>query len=303
MRLMLKKAYCVFGYQCNNNCRICAVSSQERARKERIGTEELVNFLIGLPREIRIVEISGGEPTIRSDFFTVLEKVSSEKPHLKYHLLTNGRMLSSITFAEKLADLPVDFIITALHSATPERHDWMTRAEGSYMQTIQGVRNALDMGFRVSLKTIVNKSNYRELENIATFVCSRFDDIDFFSFHALDLTGNALKHASEVAVRMSETIDNLLRAVTILDSSGIRVRIYGYPYCMVSEDLWKYIAPQPKLIYGYKSPSLEIVNQKFDDNYGLLDVCEGCSLRYKCSGLWYTYVEFFGKDEIVPVGG
>ncbi len=299
--MKIKKAYCVFGYQCNNNCKICAVSSGERAKKEKISTNELVNFVLSLPEDIQILEISGGEPTVRNDFFEILERIKSRRPGLSYVLLTNGRRLSSRCFAERLSAYPIIHVIVALHSWKEEKHDWVTGARGSFRETIHGVRNALDAGMNVELKTIVTKANYTELERIASLVLSMFDDVKAFSFHALDITGNALRNAELFAVRMTDITENLSRAAEIVESSGLRVKFYGFPYCVLPEHLWRFVAPQPKTIYGYKSPTKQIINRRFEDNYGLLEPCEKCVMRSKCWGVWYSYIDYFGADEIVPI--
>ena len=99
--------------RCNLTCPTCYASSSPAHGRHRT-LEEIAFMLDAIVKsegEPDVVQISGGEPTIHPDFFTILD-MAKERPIKHLMVNTNGiRIASDRAFAERLASYMPDFEI------------------------------------------------------------------------------------------------------------------------------------------------------------------------------------------------
>jgi uncharacterized radical SAM superfamily Fe-S cluster-containing enzyme len=90
---------------CNLTCPICYAASAP-GRKHR-SLEEVIAMLdrvVANEKEPDVVQISGGEPTLHPDFFTILDQARA-RPIRHLMVNTNGiRIARDRAFAERLAE-------------------------------------------------------------------------------------------------------------------------------------------------------------------------------------------------------
>ena len=80
---------------------------------------------------------------------------------------TNGRRLAYRAFARALREAsPRLRLDVSLHGATAPMHDWHTGTEGSFAQTVQGLRNARAERIPAGVTVVVTRSNFRHLAEI-----------------------------------------------------------------------------------------------------------------------------------------
>jgi uncharacterized radical SAM superfamily Fe-S cluster-containing enzyme len=99
--------------RCNLSCPTCyAMSSPHYGRHRTVEeVEKMLNIIVANEGEPDVVQISGGEPTVHPDFFTILD-IAKSKPIKHLMLNTNGiRIAKDFEFAKKLADYAPDFEI------------------------------------------------------------------------------------------------------------------------------------------------------------------------------------------------
>jgi tetraether lipid synthase len=99
--------------RCNLTCPTCyAMSSPHYGRHRTIEEiEQMLDIIVANEKEPDVVQISGGEPTIHPDFFTILD-IAKKKPIKHLMVNTNGiRIAKDFAFAEKLATYMPDFEI------------------------------------------------------------------------------------------------------------------------------------------------------------------------------------------------
>ena len=99
--------------RCNLDCPTCyAMSSPYYGRHRTLEeVEKMLDVMTANEGEPAVVQISGGEPTLHPDFFTILDRAKS-KPIQHLMLNTNGiRIAQDEGFAEKLATYMPDFEI------------------------------------------------------------------------------------------------------------------------------------------------------------------------------------------------
>jgi 7,8-dihydro-6-hydroxymethylpterin dimethyltransferase len=99
--------------RCNLQCPTCyAMSSPHYGRHRTVEeVERMLDIIVASEGTPDVVQISGGEPTVHPDFFTILD-IAKSKPIKHLMLNTNGiRIAKDFAFAQKLAGYMPDFEI------------------------------------------------------------------------------------------------------------------------------------------------------------------------------------------------
>ncbi|MCZ7383092.1 MAG: radical SAM protein [Candidatus Methanoperedens sp.] len=143
--------------KCNLACRHCYIG--------RTGTEEI--SLNTFEKAVSQFEdmgglklmISGGEPLVHSDFFTLMEILPSYE--LRVVLLSNGTLIDEKT-AKKLSGY-VDEVQVSIDGTGS--HD-MIRGKGSYEKAMRGISNLKKYEIPVSIATMIHKYNAHEFEEM-----------------------------------------------------------------------------------------------------------------------------------------
>ena len=88
--------------QCNNRCIMCC---QPPLAHDDIGAlyEKNIHIIESAPEGIKVVGITGGEPTLLGDrLFSLIEHIRRHIPSAAIHILSNGRNFSDLEYTRKL---------------------------------------------------------------------------------------------------------------------------------------------------------------------------------------------------------
>lgn len=272
-------------FRCNNNCISCIVD-------RRLGTmdvpwPEIKKRIDMLPKSCDTVGITGGEPTITKNFFRTMAYLSKARPDILVFLVTNGRMFSYPEFATKLSGIRIRNLRvgTAIYSHDPEIHDSITMTQGSWKQTIQGIKNLIGLGIRVELRIIVSRLNYSSLEETAKYISENLRWVERIVFINMKYTGNAFRNRKAVFIRYSELIPNVTQAADILLEAGMTVKLFHFPLCTLPEK--------------YRELAKGITKQKAE--LAFTEACKSCKSRQECPMIWRTYLTLVGDGEFKPI--
>jgi mycofactocin radical SAM maturase len=148
-------------YACNLACVHCLSSSGRRDPRE-LSTEECRGVLDELQRmQVFYVNIGGGEPTVRRDFWDLVEYATAHDVGVKFS--TNGSRITPQN-ARRLASWSYVDVQISLDGASPEVND-AVRGAGSYATAINAMENLARAGvegFKVSV--VVTRRNVEELD-------------------------------------------------------------------------------------------------------------------------------------------
>lgn len=143
-------------YRCNNQCIHCYASgprqTAELSSKDWLAVIDKVHEL-GIPQ----VVFTGGEPTLRDDLAELI--AHTQKIGLVSGLVTNGRKLKDKAYLQSLLNAGLDHLQITVESHDPKVHDKMTATEGSWEDTIQGLKNALSLPTYTVTNTTLSKLN------------------------------------------------------------------------------------------------------------------------------------------------
>ncbi len=149
-------------YACNLSCVHCLSSSGRRDPRE-LSTEECKAVIDELERmQVFYVNIGGGEPTVRSDFWELVDYATAHHVGVKFS--TNGVKITP-EVAERLAANDYVDVQVSLDGATPDVNDHV-RGPGSYDTAVRAMRNLRDAGMRnFKLSVVCTRQNISQLDD------------------------------------------------------------------------------------------------------------------------------------------
>jgi mycofactocin radical SAM maturase len=149
-------------YACNLECIHCLSSSGRRDPRE-LTTEQAIAVLDEL-RDLQVfyINIGGGEPMVRRDFFEIIEHSVSNGIGVKFS--TNGAFIDAEN-ARRLAAMDYLDIQISLDGADAETND-PVRGEGSWDTAIRAMDNLRDAGFGpFKISVVVTRHNVDQLDD------------------------------------------------------------------------------------------------------------------------------------------
>ncbi|MCW4045621.1 MAG: radical SAM protein [Candidatus Bathyarchaeota archaeon] len=143
-------------FKCPNNCVHCyAGGPHETAELTTTQWREVIDRLSEIG--VFTVTFTGGEPTLREDLPELLQYAQSKG--MVTGLITNGRKLKDKAYVQALETAGLDFVQITLESHLPKIHDLVTAAEGSWKETVTGIKNSVKSQIYVTTNTTLNKHN------------------------------------------------------------------------------------------------------------------------------------------------
>jgi mycofactocin radical SAM maturase len=157
-------------YACNLACVHCLSSSGRRDPRE-LSTAECKAVIDELEAmQVFYVNIGGGEPTVRSDFWELVDYATAHHVGVKFS--TNGVRITP-QVAKRLAASDYVDVQVSLDGATPDVND-AVRGLGSYNRALLAMQNLADAGatgFKISV--VMTRHNVAQLDAFAA-IANRF---------------------------------------------------------------------------------------------------------------------------------
>ncbi|ARM76892.1 radical SAM/SPASM domain-containing protein [Acidianus manzaensis] len=194
-------------YKCNLKCLHCYINASPNG-DNGLSTEKALDLVDQFSDlKIPLVIMSGGEPLMRNDFFTIAEYAS--KKGLKLALSTNGTLISE-KVAKKLKELNFMYIGISLDSYNPEFHDKFRGVNGAFSMTIRGIQNAINAGLNVGLRFTITGMNIDDIDNYFDLILKL--GIKRVTFYHLSASGRGkdLKEWSYSPSQYQKFMDKLL---------------------------------------------------------------------------------------------
>src|ERR1700736_2875318 len=149
-------------YACNLSCVHCLSSSGRRDPRE-LNTEQCKGIIDELEAmQVFYVNIGGGEPTGRADFWELVDYATQHHVGVKFS--TNGVRIDEAAAARLAASDYVDVQIS-LDGATAEVND-AVRGGGSFAMAIRALENLSAAGFRdAKISVVMTRHNVGQLDD------------------------------------------------------------------------------------------------------------------------------------------
>lgn len=157
-------------YRCNNKCVMCAVGG--RPARDMPGKQALELLREYRLRGVRLADFDGGEPTLHPDLLPIIH-AARRMGYERVNVTTNGRKMADRGYASRLLLCGLTELHISLYGASAQTHEKTTGVKGSFEQTVQGIRHALELKpGRISfgINTVVTADNYTQLGELMDFV-------------------------------------------------------------------------------------------------------------------------------------
>ena len=280
-------------FRCNQDCSFCWQSRAWPSPPEEQYHQWLEEMAAA---NVDLMVFSGGEPTIFKGLPELIDRASREFG-LRTQIQTNAIQLRRLDFARQLKDAGLREAFVSFHSADATISDKMTRAPGTHVHTVAGIKNAIDVGIKVHLNAVVERANYQGLEAQARFIVSEFVRGRFRKRPRL-VTYSHPCHAyekeqwDEAVVPLDDVRPYVVAAAAVLKQARVPIQVIGscgFPPCLFRD--------APHLISW-------VDRDKYDsgDTSGRVfpEPCDGCAVRDKCMGVRSEYIDQFGTRGLAP---
>jgi len=287
------------GNMCNNNCLFCINDkSVEINKPSRLLVKELS---LAQKDGFRDIIITGGEPTIRKDFFQLLN-IAKKEGFQKIGIYTNARMFSNLKFVEKATKAGLNWCLVSLHSCYEKVHDKLSQVKGSFNQTVTGIRNIVSLNIEVVNNCTITKLNYKHLSETAAFLYKLGVKIQNYTF--VDVIGNAWKNKHRTVPRYKEIEPELRKAIVYCKNNNINVSVENIPLCILKE---YYTFARENGFNEIDWKLSDFGGNVVDFNIARLEnkykkkACSLCVYNNICEGIRRVYADLYGDAEFQSV--
>ena len=207
---------------CNLRCVHCYADAAGRKRDAEMSTDDGKAFIrqladFGVP----VILFSGGEPTLRGDFLELARYAVEQGVGVV--VSTNGTLLSE-EMAREVKNIGFREVGISL-DGVGEPNDRFRGKEGAFEEALQGIRNCVSVGQRVSLRMTMTRSNHHEVPAILDLV--ERENVDRVCFYHLAYAGRG-NDLREVDLSHEETravVDLICERTLDLYERGLRKEI------------------------------------------------------------------------------
>ena len=151
-----------------NMCNLQCIHCYQRAGKptpDELTLKEKLNLIEQLDKAgVASIALSGGEPTIHPDYFTIVKEISKRGIHTG--TATNGWLFANINYLKKAKESGLRYVEVSLDSSNPEKHDKFRGVKGSWEKAVKALENAVKLGMDHGMAVTITKLNYNEVKDL-----------------------------------------------------------------------------------------------------------------------------------------
>jgi len=294
-----KRAKLDTGPLCNYDCEFCYYKDRLTERTEFEIIKDRVDYLYEYG--IEQVDLSGGESSIHSNWFEILDYCKDKFNHIS--CLSHGGKFSDMDFLTKSVEHGLREILFSLHGASENTHDNITMRKGSFKKIIQAIKNSKQLGLITRTNATIYYKNFNELAQYGQLINElKPTEVNFLP---LNYWGNKdiIENTNIDYAVMSE---NIKRCIDYIDPT-IKVNVRYIPFCYM-KGYEKHVVGIFQHIYDLNDWNRELytgtldVSKKYDDKQKIDLAYNACieqrSLYYKKSKECFQCKNFYICDGI-----
>ncbi len=332
------------GYSCNIKCGFCYYLTDVKARNrdKDLTTEECRDLIARhYARGLRVLEFTGGEPTIRRDLFE-LARFAKTAGFSRVSVITNGLRLADNGYARELVSSGVEDFLFSVHGSTAGLHDSVTNVPGSFDRLMTAVRNVQALRVKVRCNSVITGTSLADVYNRARlFRDMGIKTVNFILFNPIQqqTSGaderNFLRYA-DAAAELKRTIAEFgpafdkftVRYLPLCLMPGLEKHVQNVPQVHYDHDEWDYYyrsrtrEPLWKWLGGLLAGAAALPDKRLWLSYGWdhfrhaailqahtllhkrkFSKCRRCAYGRICGGVWNEYARRFGDLELTPAPG
>ncbi len=186
--------------RCNLTCPVCFANANAAGYLYEPDIEHVRRMLQALrdqkPVACRIVQFSGGEPTIHRDFIRIL-RMATEMGFSHTQVATNGIKFTDLEFAQQCKEAGLHTLYLQFDGVCDDVYR-RTRGESLWEKKLQCIENVRKAGLKiVFVPTIVKGLNDHEIGNIVRTAIENIECTSGISFQPVAFTGRIARSELE----------------------------------------------------------------------------------------------------------
>lgn len=284
------------GFACNNRCVFCVQGDKRAHHRTRDPRQVAADLREGRRRGNSALVLTGGEPTLQPGFLETI-RLARSLGYTDIQVQTNGRLFCYEKLCRATIAAGATEFSPALHGSSPSLHDSLTRAQGSYEQTVSAIRNLVGLGQRVVTNTVITSSNYRDLPHLARLLVSL--GVYQFQLAFVHIVGTAAVNREWLVPRKSSVMPFVREALEVGRSASTRCMTEAIPFCLMEryeQFVAESIIPET-LIYDADKTIESYSSYRRGEGKVKGPSCPSCRWNDRCEGPWREYPELFGWEE------
>lgn len=208
--------------QCNLRCIHCYASAGSRRTPGEMDTVAGKEFMRDLADfGVPVIMFSGGEPLLREDLLELASFAGEQG--LRLVLSTNGTLIKKPVAKEmkRIGFAEVGISLDGIGA----NNDYFRGKKGAYQAALEGIRNCVSAGLRVSLRLTITRSNYQDIP--AIFKLVEEEGINRVCFYHLAYAGRggSLQEEDITHSQTRSVVDLICEHTLDLHQRGLRKEI------------------------------------------------------------------------------
>ena len=247
-----KRAVINTGPLCNYKCEFCYFKKDLKSYLPLDVVKDKIDCMYNYG--FREFDLTGGEPSIRKDFFDILDYCSERGT---VSCLSNGYKFADPEFCANAQKHGLNEVLLSLHGSNPEQHDKIVGFKGAFDRITKAIHNCKQLGYRVRINCTVHEVNAKTLD---TEYASLLNSLDVFEINFI-----CVNYFSDNADYKEQSLlyitDAIKRTIDKLDCKLINVRYVPFCYMQGYE---QHVTGYYQLIYDIYDWNLTSYRRKQD---------------------------------------
>ncbi len=295
----------MLSYECDVDCVFCSHAQIMEAFAPWPMEEKEVQILLLRKRREGFSHVSfvGGEPSLYPRFGAVLQ--FAKRLGYRTRAVSNGAGIAAPDSLQTV--LPyLDELCLSIHGGTPESHDAMTRASGSFKRMIAALKNAASSTTTtVTVNMVATSLNIGALPSLVALI-QKQAKIKEFWLSELSPIGHGSRRYDELILEHRD-IAAAIPAIA-QKAEPVPLRFYGLPFCILGERFKQAVVWERNSALSvfrardkYGKPFLREMDSSLADPAQVITKkCEVCAYKMPCGGPGARYYEKFGDADLSP---
>lgn len=288
-------------FACNNYCDFC-VQWDKRYRYKPRTKEEIQDILIKeYQNNARWIVFTWWEPTVHPDLIECV-KFAKELWFISIQIQSNWRNFSKLDYLKKLIEAGVTEFSPSIHGFKATTHDKQVWSPWAWEEVIKWLINLQKLKQAVIINSVVTKSNYKEIPELAALLIKLW--VHQYQFAFVHILWSADKNKDNVVPKKTNVMPYIKKALDLGKSAWIICMTEAIPFCLMKGYEWAIaeynFMPETTVVDAeYRTESY--ADYRWNEWKIKWKKCSECTKNAICEGPWKEYPEIYGWNEFKAI--